>query len=267
MTVESPPAGVPDLGDVAGEWVTAAELAHLPSLRNQVGQGHVNADLTSLSWLAAPPFSFGYHTGVLRVDGEVRPAQRFRWKPWGVEREHSGPALTIRSDTRMVLGEDTLLWEIGAVNWTGRPVSVTLSQDLFAMVARTDTGWGWLYDVPWNAGNYHDFMTLERIRSAVTSETEPDHLLGRGPRTLRLGKPRLPGIQRETGSEAMSLDYELPRHVSDDTVYPYREGADATVRHLRCQYTLSGVGALGGLVSMIFSCMDRLSLPVPASHQ
>jgi hypothetical protein len=31
--------------------------------------------------------------------------------------------------------------------------------------------------------------------------------------------------------------------------------------------TLSGVGALGGLVSMIFSCVDRLSLPVHASHQ
>ena len=61
-----PAAGVPDLDEVAGPWVDAADLAHLPSLRNQCGQGHVNADLSSLSWLAAPPYSFGYHTGVLR---------------------------------------------------------------------------------------------------------------------------------------------------------------------------------------------------------
>lgn len=229
------PPGVPDLGEVAGYWVDAADLAHLPSLRNQVGQGHVNADLSSLSWLAAPPFSFGYHTGVLRVDGEILPAQRFRWKPWGVEREHSGTAVTIRTDTRMALGEDLLTWRIEAVNETREPAELRISQDLRAMVTRTDTGWGWLYDVPWNAGNYHDFMTLERIRSAVITAAPPGHLLGRGRRTLRLGKPRLPGIQRDMAGEAMSLEYELPRHVSADTVYPYREGAAATIRNLRCR--------------------------------
>jgi hypothetical protein len=233
-TEGNPRPEVPDLDEVAGHWVAAADLAHLPSLRNQVGQGHVNADLSSLSWLAAPPFSFGYHTGVLRLDGQVLPAQRFRWKPWGVQREHSGTAVTIRTDTRMALGEDTLLWLIEAANDTGEPVDVAIEQDLFAMVAHTDTGWGWLYDVPWNAGNYHDFMTLERIRSAVTATPAPGYLLGPGRRILRLGKPRLPGIQRDTASEAMSLEYELPRHVSDDTVYPYREGAAATVRNLRC---------------------------------
>ena len=94
---------MPDIDEVAGHWVDAAELAHLPSLRNQVGQGHVNADLSSLAWLAAPPYSFGYHTGVLRLDGAILPAQRFRWKPWGVQREHAGPRLTVRTDTRMML--------------------------------------------------------------------------------------------------------------------------------------------------------------------
>ena len=45
---------------------------------------------------------------------------------------------------------------------------------------------------------------------------------GRGRGRLRLGKPRLPGIQRDADTEPMSLAYELPRHVSQDTVYPYR---------------------------------------------
>ncbi len=82
--------GVPDLDDVAGEWVDARDLAHLPSLRNQWGQGHVNYDLASMSWLAAPPYTFGYHTGALRLNGSVPQAQRFRWKPWGVQRSHTG---------------------------------------------------------------------------------------------------------------------------------------------------------------------------------
>ncbi len=230
-----PPAGVPDLDEVAGNWVDAADLAHLPSLRNQWGQGHVNSDLSSLSWLAAPPYSFGYHTGVLRVDGVTLPAQRFRWKPWGVQREHSGARMTVRTDARMVLEQDLLLWQIDVTNDTDRPLACTVSQDLFAMVTESDTGWGWLYDVPWTAGNYHDFMTLERIRASVTSEMAAAYLLGPGPRRLRLGRPRLPGIQRDADTEPMSLAYELPRHVSPDTVYPHRAAAAASVRNIRCR--------------------------------
>ncbi|GIH15698.1 hypothetical protein [Rugosimonospora africana] len=221
------PDGVPDLGDVAGDWVDAADLAHLPSLRNQCGQAHVNGDLTSLSWLAAPPYSWGYHSGRLRVDGAVPDAQRYRWKPWGVQREHTSGGVRLRTDTRMVLGRDLVLWQVEVTNGGPHPVELSVSQDLFAMLAHTETGWGWLYDVPWTAGNYHDFMTLERIRAGAP------YLLGHGTRRLRLGRPRLPGIQRDAGTEAMSLEYELPRHVSQDTVYPHRSSATATVRGLR----------------------------------
>ena len=229
------PAGVPGLDAVAGEWVDAADLAHLPSLRNQWGQGHVNSDLSSLAWLAAPPYSFGYHTGVLRVDGVALPAQRFRWKPWGVQREHADASMTVRTDTRMLLERDMLAWQIEVTNRTSGPLECLVSQDLFAMVAHTETGWGWLYDVPWTSGNYHDFMTLERIRASVSAEQGQAYLLGPGPRRLRLGRPRLPGIQRDADTEPMSLAYELPRHVSQDAVYPYRDAAAATVRNIRCR--------------------------------
>jgi len=227
---------IPELDDVAGEWMAAADLAHLPSLRNQWGQGHVNHDLSSLSWLAAPPYSFGYHTGVLRLDGVTLPAQRFRWHPWGVRREHATDAVRVHTDTRMVLAQDLLLWRIDVTNNTEHAVDHVLSQDLFAMVAHTETGWGWLYDVPWTAGNYHDFMTLERIRAATRDDTP--YLLAPGPRRLRLGRPRLPGIQRDADTEAMSLAYELPRHVSTDSVYPHRHGAVATVRLYAAEFVL-----------------------------
>ncbi|MHA6760711.1 laminin G domain-containing protein [Streptacidiphilus sp. PAMC 29251] len=233
------PEGVPDLADVSGEWVDAEDLAHLPSLRNQWGQGHVNHDLSSMSWLAAPPYTFGYHTGVLRLDGAVLPAQRFRWKPWGVQREYVDGGLTVCTDSRMALSDQQLLWQIELVNDGDTTVRHTVSQDLFAMVAHTETGWGWLYDVPWTAGNHHDFMSLERIRATTRATTCGDgpaqgrYLLGPGERRLRLGRPRLPGIQRDADTEAMSLAFELPRHVSQDTVYPHRHSALATLRGLR----------------------------------
>jgi hypothetical protein len=244
---EPPSAGAPpapDLDDVAGDWVEVGDLAHLPSLRNQCGQGHVNVDLSSMSWLAAPPYTFGYHTGVLRLDGVAVAAQRFCWKPWGVRREHRTDRLVVRTDTRMVVAQDLLLWHIEVTNTVDEPVECTVSQDLFAMVARTDTGWGWLYDVPWTAGNYHDFMTLERIRATTAaSNPEAGYLVAPGSRRLRLGKPRLPGIQRDSDVEVMEMSYELPRHVSQDTLYPHQRAAEATVRGLRCR-TPHGVPAI-----------------------
>jgi hypothetical protein len=228
------PTGVPALDDVAGHWIDAADLAHLPSLRNQYGQGHVNRDLTSLSWLAAPPYSFGYHTGVLRLDGHVPAAQRYEWKPWGVRREHVADCVTVRTDTRMAFTRDQLLWSIEVTNTGTESTEHVVELDLYAMVAHTETGWGWLYDVPWTAGNYHDFMTLERIRATTATEPDAPYIWGSGQRRLRLGKPRLPGIQRDHDTDVMDLATELPRHVSPDTVYPYDRGACATVRSIRC---------------------------------
>ncbi|MEU9153567.1 hypothetical protein AB0D59_24140 [Streptomyces sp. NPDC048417] len=225
--------GVPDLDDVAGHWVGVDEIAHLPSLRNQQGQVHVNHDLTSLSWLAAPPFTFGYHTGELRVDGQVPAAQRFLWKPWGVLREHRRQdGLLLTTDTRMALARDLLLWRIEVSNESGAARTVELAQDLFAMVAHSEVGYGWLYDGPWNHGMHHDFMALERIR-ATTGGGEPHYLLSPAPRRLRLGRPRVPGIQRDEDHGPMLLDDALPAHVSHDKEPEPRAGVGGAVRWLR----------------------------------
>ncbi|MGW1211904.1 hypothetical protein ACWD5F_20030 [Streptomyces sp. NPDC002499] len=225
--------GVPDLTDVAGHWVDADEIAHLPSLRNQQGQAHVNHDLTSLSWLAAPPFTFGYHTGELRVDGQVPAAQRYLWKPWGVVREHRREdGLSVTTDTRMALNRDLLLWRIEVTNDSAEARTVELTQDLFAMVAHSEVGYGWLYDGPWNHGMHHDFMALERIR-ATTGGGEPHYLLSPAPRRLRLGKPRVPGIQRDEDHGPMLLDDALPAHVSHDKEPEPRAGVSGAVRGLR----------------------------------
>jgi hypothetical protein len=225
------PDGVPELDDVAGERVAAEELAHLPSLRNQRGQAHANDDLTSLSWLAAPPFSFGYHTGRLRLDGEVLPAQHFWWKPWGVRREHRSDVVQVQTDTRMLLNRDVVTWQTTITNVSAEPRTYALSQQLLAAVAHSETGWGWLYDLPWNGGDFYDYFTTERVRSSA--QEQRGYLSGPGSRRLRLGRARIPGIQRDEDSAPMLLEYELPSHFSTDKVAPSRDAARGTVRRLR----------------------------------
>ncbi|GIH00588.1 hypothetical protein Pma05_71600 [Plantactinospora mayteni] len=239
------------MDDVAGAEVPAEELHHLPSLRNQRGQAHVNHDLTSVSWLAAPPFSGGYHTGVLRVDGVAPGAQRFRWKPWGTRREHRSPLVSVVTDTSLAYDADRLLWRIEVTNERAEPATVELTQDLFAPIGYSETGWGWLHTVPWNAEDQYDYHALERIRETTRAGgEEAAYLLGSGPRRLRLGRPRPPGIQRDEETAPMLLEFELPRHVSADTVYPHTSAVRGTVRELRCagpaeRTVLEHVGPVG----------------------
>src|SRR3954463_12051854 len=73
---------VPSLEKVSGDWVAADTIAMEPSIRNFRGQALVNRDMTSVSWFASAPFSGGYHTGVLKINGEVPAVQSFRWQPF-----------------------------------------------------------------------------------------------------------------------------------------------------------------------------------------
>ena len=70
---------IPSLEDLSGMWVSADTTAMEPSIRNFLGQAICNRDLTSISWFAAAPYSGGYHTGMMRINGEIPMASAFRW--------------------------------------------------------------------------------------------------------------------------------------------------------------------------------------------
>jgi hypothetical protein len=223
--------GVPALDDLALEWLDRTELNHLHSLRNQWGQAHVNEDLTSLSWLAIPPYSGGYRTGVLRVDGQVVAADRLRWAPWGVERVGTAGAVEVRTDTRMGYEDTTVLWSISVRNNDSVPRQVVVEQELLAPVAHSEVDWGWTYGTPWNHGHHHDYFTTERIRAEVLADPPRQvQLLPPDERWLRLGSPRIPGIQRDEDSSPMLLTAELPDHSTPDSGRLRAPAAAATIR-------------------------------------
>jgi hypothetical protein len=209
--------GPPALDDLLGGWLARDELVHLHSLRNQWGQAHVNPDLTSLSWLAIPPYAVGYDTGVLRVDGHVCAAQRFRWAPWGVDRETTSAHLVIRSTVSMAYEATRVLWRIDVSNTSDRRREVAVVQELLAAVGHSEVDWGWTYATPWSRGNYHDFHATERIRAeTIAQEPREAQLLPVEARPLRLGRPRLPGIQRDEDGDAMLIESALPDHSTSD---------------------------------------------------
>ena len=83
VAVKSDPSSfVPSIEDVSGDWVSADTIAMEPSLRNFRGQAVLNRDVTSVSWFASAPYSGGYHTGVMKINGQVPMVNAFRWQPW-----------------------------------------------------------------------------------------------------------------------------------------------------------------------------------------
>ena len=62
---------IPSLEEVSGIWVAADTVAMEPSIRNFRGQALVNRDLTSVSWFASAPYSGGYHTGIMKINGKI----------------------------------------------------------------------------------------------------------------------------------------------------------------------------------------------------
>ncbi|PJJ61898.1 hypothetical protein [Compostimonas suwonensis] len=238
--------GLPPLDELAGPWMPREDLAHLPTLRNRWGQAHVNDDLTSLSWLAMPPYAGGYRTGVLRIDGEIARAERLRWSPWGVQRVADCSGIRVLSDTRMAYEDSTLLWKLHVENTSEQTRVVEVEQELISLVATSEVDWGWLYGTPWNAGHYHDFYATERLRGAVLGgEGTQVQLRQDGERWVRLGSPRIPGIQRDEDSEPMLLEHELPDHSTSDSGRVRASGAAARIRGLAVVDADGGTVAVG----------------------
>jgi hypothetical protein len=139
---------VPTLDEMSSVWIHADTIANFPSLRNFRGQAITNRDLTSISWLAAPPYSGGYHTGILKVNGETVITQSYKWSVYNALRKSQLPGLDIISDTRLVFGDNGALWRIDFENTTGQEITIDVDLDVIGFISRYDTDWQWWYPFP-----------------------------------------------------------------------------------------------------------------------
>ena len=138
----------PSLDKISGIWVSADTMAMEPSLRNFRGQAVCNRDMTSISWLASAPYSGGYHTGILKINGEVPMASMFRWQPYQALRKTQWKGLELYSSTRMLPDEDGLLWRIEITNATNEIKQVDVAIDVIGFVSKYEGDWQWWYPFP-----------------------------------------------------------------------------------------------------------------------
>ena len=170
VTVACPlPADVPTLDWLAGDWKNREDLEQFPSIHNFNGQMLVNKDMASISWLASAPFSQGFHSGALKLDGKVPVAEKFRWYPYQTVRAGSAEGLRIETTNRMVFDARGVLWRIGLTNTSSTPITANISVDLIGAISKltAPNAWDWGYAQPGRGGPKWRHFETEADRAAV----------------------------------------------------------------------------------------------------
>lgn len=139
---------IPSLNEVSGVWVSADTADMEPSLRNFRGQALLNRDLTSVSWFVSAPYSGGYHTGVLRIDGEAPKVSMFRWLPHQAIRRGEMNKWKLFSTVKMVPDQDVILWQVSIINDSSVARDLDLSLDLIGFISKYGGDWQWWYPYP-----------------------------------------------------------------------------------------------------------------------
>jgi hypothetical protein len=144
---------IPSLDEMSSVWISSDTIANLPSLRNFRGQAMVNRDLTSVSWIASAPYSGGYHTGVMKVNGQIPKAEQYQWSVYGSKRKGSMEDLEIVSDTRMMFDDNGILWNVKFTNQSDEAMTLEIEQDVIGFISKYDIDWQWWYPLPSIRGN------------------------------------------------------------------------------------------------------------------
>ncbi len=163
---------VPTLAEMSSIWISSDTIANLPSLRNFRGQAMVNRDLTSISWLASAPYSGGYHTGIMKVNGQIPITQQYRWSIFGTERKATIEKLEIASNTRMVFDDGGMLWSVTFTNQSDEEIEIEVEQDVIGFISKYDIDWQWWYPLPSIRGNRAELFTDNLLQRFIQNWDE-----------------------------------------------------------------------------------------------
>jgi hypothetical protein len=219
-------ASIPSLEEVSGIWVSADTADMEPSVRNFRGQALANRDLTSLSWFVSAPYSGGYHTGVLRIDGNTPKVSMFRWLPHQAIRKGELNGWNLYSTVKMVPYENAILWTVDIMNDSAVEREMNLSLDMIGFISKYDGDWQWWYPYPKMDGRttVRD-DEVENVRKHIGSETNTS-----SEKVIELidGKPTPTNRTATWPSDKQILDAEKYRaELQDETLLVSDNETDA----------------------------------------
>jgi hypothetical protein len=166
---------IPSLESVSGIWINADTLGIEPSVRNFRAQALLGKDMASICWFASAPYSGGYHSGVIRINGKAPLGQLYRWYPYQALRKASEPTYKIASTVKMIPDNNGIMWEITITNSTKRSQHYDIAQDLIGFISHYDKAeWPWGYPYPTLKGktNARDEEIVNVVKNVGLDQNE-----------------------------------------------------------------------------------------------
>jgi hypothetical protein len=157
--------------------------------------------------MASAPFSQGYHTGTLRMDGRTLIANKFKWSAYQAERFKNENELIIHSQTRMVFEDRGVMWQIDFKNDGETVKEFEIEIDLIGYFGHFPGEWEWWYPFPSQDGVGMKF--LDNILPIFANQIE-----------------ELRKVRRNIGIQKPDQDWPTDREILESELYQASEGDD-----------------------------------------
>lgn len=118
---------IPDLDELAGDWMAGNLIEHTPSLSNFHGSLESSRNILGVQNFTIPPFAQGGELGILSLNGETVAAQEFRWYPYQIQRRSTLENLSILTTVRMPFEQRGFLFAVDITNQGSAPCTATLA--------------------------------------------------------------------------------------------------------------------------------------------
>lgn len=145
---------VPDLDELAGQWLSIRDLHNLPAVTSERGSLKVGMNVSSFQLASFPPLSQGGETLQLAIDGYSVLAEQSRWYPYQVSRRSTYADLAVDTSTRMLHDHDAILVKITVSNTAAQPRTLTLDLTASTWLRSFTPKWEWQLPRPTDATAY-----------------------------------------------------------------------------------------------------------------
>jgi len=137
------PPGLPDLDELAGNWVSGKLVENRPAISNFHGSLLSTQNILAVECFTVPPLAQGSELAVLALDGEQLTAQAFRWYPYQVLRRAHVNGLEVLTSLRMPFEAAGVLFSVELTNPGEQERTVQLAVGLNAMIRQYSKTWEW----------------------------------------------------------------------------------------------------------------------------
>jgi hypothetical protein len=134
---------IPDLDELAGDWMAGNLIEHTPALSNFHGSLESSRNILGVQNFTIPPFAQGGELGILSLNGEMVAAQEFRWYPYQIRRRSALEHLSILTTLRMPFEQRGFLFAVGITNHGPAGYAATLAISLHAGIRHYPGKWAW----------------------------------------------------------------------------------------------------------------------------